>query len=108
VGLILGAGIWLLSPWITGQSEPWDADGGYYVGTLFASGALGGFLIPAHWASVALGIFAGQLLVILGGVLADPASGALWPLGVAFLAAYTMLALTGALLSAALRRGRNR
>jgi hypothetical protein len=108
LGLILGAGIWLLSPWITGRSEPWDAEGAYYVGTLFASGALGGVLIPRHWMSVALGIFTGQLLVILGGVLADPASGALWPLGVVFLAAYTTLALLGALLSAVARRGRNR
>jgi hypothetical protein len=108
LGLILGAGIWLLSPWLTGRSEPWDAEGAYYPGTLFASGAVGGLLIPGHWLSVALGIFTGQLLVILGGVLADPASGALWPLGVVFLAAYTTVALVAALLSAAVRRGRVR
>jgi hypothetical protein len=106
LGLILGAGIWLLSPWITGRSEPWDAEGAYYAGSLFASGALGGLLLPQHWPSVALGIFTGQFLVILGGVLADPASGALWPLGVAFLAGYTGLAFIAALLAAALRRGR--
>jgi hypothetical protein len=108
LGLILGAGIWLLSPWITGRSEPWDAEGAYYVGTLFASGAFGGLLIPHHWLSVAFGIFTGQLLVIIGGVLADPSTGALWPLGVVFLGAYTTLALVGALLSAAARRGRHR
>jgi hypothetical protein len=46
--------------------------------------------------------------VIIGGVLADPASGGLWPLGIAFLAIYSVLALVGALLGAALRRGRGR
>jgi hypothetical protein len=106
LGLILGAAIWLLSPWIAGRSEPWDAEGGYYAGALLGTGALGGVLIPLHWPSVALGIFAGQLLVILGGVLADPASGGLWPLGVVFLAAYSVLGLVGALLGAVLRRGR--
>ena len=106
LGLILGSAIWLSSPWITGRSEPWDAEGGYYPGALLATGALGGFLIPLHWPAVTFGIFTGQLLVILGGVLADPASGGLWPLGVVFLSVYSVLALVGALLGAVLRRGR--
>jgi hypothetical protein len=110
IGLILGAAIWLLSPWLTGRSEPWDAEGGYYAGALLATGAFGGLLLPLHWPAVALGIFGGQVLVILGGVLADPASGSLWPLGLVFLGVYSALALVGALLGAALRRGypRNR
>jgi hypothetical protein len=105
IGLILGAGIWLLSPWITGHSEPWDAEGGYYAGALLATGALGGLLLPLNWPAVVLGIFAGQVLVILGGVLADPTSASLWPLGLVFLGAYSVLALVGALLGAVLRRG---
>lgn len=108
LGLILGAAIWLSSPWITGRSEPWDAEGGYYPGALLATGALGGLLIPMHWPTLASGIFAGQLLVILGGVLADPVSGGLWPLGVGFLGFYSALAFVGALLGAVLRRGRGR
>jgi hypothetical protein len=108
LGLILGAAIWLLSPWVTGTTEPWDAGGGFYPGALLATGALGGLLLPLHWVSVALGIFIGQLLVIAGGVLADPASGGLWPLGVVLLSVYTLLGLVGALLGAALRRGRRR
>jgi hypothetical protein len=106
LGLILGAAIWLLSPWITGRSEPWDAENGYYSGTLLLAGAVGGLLIPMHWPSVTLGIFVGQMLVILGGVLADPASGGLWPLGLIFLAGYSVLALVGALLGASIRRVR--
>jgi hypothetical protein len=106
IGVVLGAAIWLLSPWITGRSEPWDAEGGYYPGALLAAGALAGLLIPMHWGSATLGIFVGQVLVIVGGVLADPASGGLWPLGLIFLAGYSVLALVGALLGAVLRRGR--
>ena len=106
IGVVLGAAIWLLSPWITGRSEPWDAESGYYPGTLLAAGAVGGLLLPMHWSAVALGIFVGQALVILGGVLADPASGGLWPLGLVFLAGYSVVALIGSLLGAVLRRGR--
>ena len=108
LGVILGAAIWLLSPWITGRSEPWDAESGYYSGALLAAGAAGGLLLPMHWSSVTLGIFVGQVLVILGGVLADPASGGLWPLGLIFLAGYSVLALIGALLGAFLIRGRGK
>jgi hypothetical protein len=106
IGVVLGAAIWLLSPWITGRSEPWDAESGYYPGTLLGAGAVGGLLLPMHWSAVALGIFVGQALVILGGVLADPASGGLWPLGLVFLAGYSVVALIGSLLGAVLRRGR--
>ena len=108
LGLVLGAAIWFLSPWLTGRSEPWDSEDGYYAGALLATGALGGLLFPRHWPSVSAGILAGQLLVIIGGVLADPASGGLWPLGVVFLAIYSALAVVGAVLGAALRRGRSR
>jgi peptidoglycan/LPS O-acetylase OafA/YrhL len=106
LGLVLGAAIWFLSPWLTGRSEPWDSESGFYAGALLATGALGGLLFPRHWPSVSTGIFAGQLLVIIGGVLADPASGGFWPLGVVFLAVYSALAVVGAVLGAALRRGR--
>src|SRR4051812_48988302 len=106
IGVIMGAAIWLLSPWITGRSEPWDAENGYYTGGLLVTGVIGGLVFPMHWSSVTLGILVGQVLVILGGVLADPASGGLWPLGLVFLAGYSVLALVGALLGAVLRRGR--
>jgi hypothetical protein len=108
LGLVLGAAIWLLSPWITGRSEPWDAENAYYPGALLVAGGVGGLLIPMHWTGVTLGIVVGQALVILGGVLADPASGGLWPLGLIFLAGYSVLALLGALLGAAIRRFRGR
>jgi Protein of unknown function (DUF3592) len=62
----------------------------------------------AHWGSIAIGIFAGQAVVLLGGVFAEPASGGLWPLGLLFLAAYSVLGLVGAGVGTALIRVRGR
>ena len=104
IGLGLGAAIWLLSPLITGRREPWDAEGGYYVTALLGTGLLGGLLAPKHRFSVALGVLGGQALVLLGGVVAEPASGGLWPLGLLFLGLISVLALVGAGLGATGRR----
>jgi peptidoglycan/LPS O-acetylase OafA/YrhL len=108
LGLATGAAIWLLSPLISGRREPWDSEGVYYPGALLVAGLLGGLLLPDHSRSFAVGIFVGQVLVLLGGVLTDPSSGGLWPLGVVFLALYSLLALLGTALGSGLRRSRNR
>jgi hypothetical protein len=108
LGLILGAAIWLLSPLITGRREPWDAEGNYYAGALLAAGALAGITVPSYWGTTVLGIFAGQVLVLLGGVLADPSSGGLWPLGILLLGAYSVLALLGAAIVKGVRQVRSR
>lgn len=104
IGLTLGAGIWLLSASVTGRQEPWDSPGMYYATALVGAGAIGGFLIPEHWAEVAVGIFTGQAVVLVARVLSDPATGGLWPLGVLFLGLYSLLALVGAGLGSGLRR----
>ena len=103
-GLVLGIAIWLLSPLIAGHREPWDAEGGYYATALLVGGILGGLAVPQHWALVAIGILAGQAAVLLGGVIFEPASGGLWPLGLVFLAMYSVLGLVGAGIGAGLRR----
>ena len=108
IGLAIGAAIWWLSPLITGRREPWDAGSGYYEGALLGAGLLGGFLLPGHSGRFVAGIFVGQVLVLLGAVLKDPSSGGLWPLGVVFLALYSLLALLGAMLGAGVRRLRSR
>jgi hypothetical protein len=108
IGLALGAAIWVLSVSITRHPEPWDASGLYYPAALLIAGFLGGLVVPAHWLEVALGVYAGQALVLLGRVLSDPGSGGLWPLGLMTLAMYWLLALLGALLGSALRRIANR
>jgi hypothetical protein len=104
IGLALGACIWLLSATITGRAEPWDAPGMYYPAALLGAGLLGGFLVPAHWGEVAVGIFTGQALVLLGRALSEPGSGGLWPLGVMLLALYSLLALLGGGIGSGLRR----
>ena len=108
IGLIVGAAIWWLSPLITGRREPWDAGSGYYEGALLGAGVLGGLLLPEHSRWFVAGIFVGQVLVLLGAVLTEPSSGGLWPLGVVFLALYSLLALLGATLGSGLRRLRRR
>jgi hypothetical protein len=104
LGLALGAAIWLLSPVISGHREPWDAEGGYYAGALVCTGIVGGLLVPQHWAGVAIGILAGQALVLMGGVVAEPANGGLWPLGLIFLVLYSVLGLVGVGVGTWLRR----
>jgi len=104
VGLALGAGIWVLSGSITGHQEPWDSPGMYYAGALLGAGVIGGFLVPHHWVEVAVGVFTGQAVVLLARVLAEPAGGGLWPLGILLLGLYSILALVGAGLGARLRR----
>ena len=104
LGLALGVAIWLLSPFITGHREPWDAEGGYYASALLVAGMLGGLVVPQHWASSAIGILAGQAVVLMGGVIAEPARGGLWPLGLGFLALYSVLGLVGAAVGTGLRR----
>jgi hypothetical protein len=104
IGLALGAAIWVLSATITGRPEPWDASGPYYTAALLAAGFAGGVVVPGHWGEVAIGVYAGQALVLLGRVLSDSGSGGLWPLGLMVLALYSLIALAGALLGSALRR----
>jgi len=107
-GLLIGGAIWWLSPLITGSREPWDAEGVYYAGSLLGAGLFGGLLLPGQWRWFVVGVFVGQVLVLLAGVLRDPSTGGLWPLGLIFLALYSVLTLLGAALGSGLRRLGNR
>ena len=99
IGSATGAAIWLLSPLITGRREPWDLAGYFYPGALFLAGLLPGAFSPGHPRAAALGVFAGQAAVLLAGVVMGPAGGGLWPLGLIFLAVYSLVALLGAALA---------
>jgi hypothetical protein len=105
LGAVLGSAIWILSAVITGRDEPWDSPGFYYPGALLAAGVIAGFICRGYWAVVTLGVFAGQALVLIGRVAGDPGSGGLWPLGLMFMAAYSLLALVGALIGSAAAQG---
>ena len=90
----LGALIWALSPAMTGQTEPWDAESVYYFAALFVAGAIAA--IPGFrpvWA-IYLGIFLGQLLFILFFL----PSGPLLAVGLIFIAVYSLLSLVAAVI----------
>jgi hypothetical protein len=94
-----GALIWILSPWITGQSEPWDAEGPFYLVALVVGGALAGALAPRpRWAHH-VGAFAGQLLYELVALHVGP----LLVLGVVFLLAYSLVFATAAAMTSFVR-----
>jgi len=89
----LGALIWALSPSITGYTEPWDAKSAYYYVALFVAGTL--VAIPGKrplWA-VYVGVILGQFLYVLFFLSFGP----LLPVGIVFLAAYSLLSFFAAL-----------
>jgi hypothetical protein len=106
IGSVIGAAIWLLSPLITGRREPWDVNGYFYPGALFVAGLLAGVFRAGHPRATALGVFAGQAAVLLAGVAIRPGDGGLWPLGLIFLAVYSLVALLGAALAEVIARRR--
>ena len=95
-----GALIWAISPIITGEIEPWDAESPYYFVSLLVAGLIVGALIPRHVWAVLLGIVVGQLVYMLIFLPLGP----LTLLGIIFMAVYGLLSLIGAALSARLRR----
>ncbi len=90
-GVFLGLGLWLVPALLLGEVEPWDSDGPGYPLALLGSGVLLGFFGPGQIRSAVVGVFAGQLLVLLGRVFASPGTSALWVVGVVFLAGYTVV-----------------
>lgn len=89
---VAGAGIWALSPSVTGHLEPWDAEGVYYPATLFVAGLVLGAIGPRAIWTRAAGIVLGQLLYMLVFLPIGP----LLLLGVVFLTVYSLLTLGGA------------
>ena len=95
-----GAMVWAFSPFLSGQVEPWDAKGFYYSAALLIVGLTVGLARPKHVWSHYAGIMLGQLTYAL---LFLPI-GPLFPVGVAFLAVYSIIALAGAASGAWFRR----
>jgi hypothetical protein len=87
-----GATVWALSPFLSGQVEPWDAKGFYYAAALLIVGLIVGLARPNHVWSHYAGIMLGQLTYMLCFLPGSP----LIPVGVAILAAYSTIALAGA------------
>ncbi|MCZ4128772.1 hypothetical protein [Stutzerimonas balearica] len=92
IASLAGVLIWALSPWASGQAEPWDGDGLYYSGALFTAGVLSGFIVPRPLWVQYLGVIVGQVLYLL---LFLPI-GPLLAVGLVFLLLWSLLFLAGA------------
>lgn len=99
IASLAGVLIWALSPWASGQAEPWDGDGLYYSGALFTAGVLSGFIVPRPLWAQYLGVIVGQVLYLL---LFLPI-GPLLAVGLVFLLLWSLLFLAGAYAGARLR-----
>lgn len=100
VGVLLGMAIWWASPMITGHGEPWDAEGGYYFGTLFVAGFVAAIFLPKAFWVAPIGVYIGQLL--FGLYFYDPEGVSLWPIGMVLAVFHCLAALGGALVCAIL------
>ena len=99
VAAIAAAIVWAASSVVTGHSEPWDAEGGYYLGGLLLAGLVAGAIAPyAPWAHYC-GAIAGQLVYMILFQRVGPLIGD----GVLFLALYALALVGGSLIGARMR-----
>jgi hypothetical protein len=100
VAAVASASIWAVSPVLTGHSEPWDADGFFYVGALVVAGLISGALRPrplwAHYVGWITGQLAYEVLFLQVGPLIL--------LGAVFLLGFSAIFLAAAALAAFLRQ----
>lgn len=94
-GTLLGAGIWLVSPVLTGRAEPWDAPGYFYLFSLLGAGIVLGLIWPRQWLIPSSCVIAGQIIAFAGRILIQQADAGLWPLGLGILVAFSLVSLIG-------------
>lgn len=88
---------------VTGRAEPWDADSPYYVVALATAGAISGAVLPKHLWAHYIGAVLGQAAYELIFLRVGP----LFVLGLAFLAAYSVIFVAVAAIVAYLRRSKD-
>ena len=93
-----GALVWIASPYLTGEREPWDSNSAWYLAALAAIGLAAAIFTRRPFAAYA-GTFAGQALYLLYGTRRGP----LTVLGLFFVAAYSLLTLSIAALPTVFR-----
>jgi hypothetical protein len=92
MGFVLGLAIWLVPSTFLGHREPWDGNGPWYAVALVAAGIILGFLGSGHPFSAVVGVFLGQVVVLLSRVISSPETSELWLVGVVMLGGYTFVA----------------
>ena len=104
-GLVVGLCLWLVPAQFMNLSEPWDGSGPGYPLALAISGVVLGFLTPNRPSVAVMGLFLGQLAVLLWRVVTSPENSELWLVGVVMLAGYSFVAGgVGAVIGNLLRR----
>jgi hypothetical protein len=105
LGAALGLALWVVPTLLSDGSPPWNEQGPIYAVALLIIGLILGFLGPGQPVAAVAGIFLGQLLVLLGRIVGNPATGELWLVSAMLLAGYTVVAGgIGATFGNALRR----
>src|SRR5262245_26231738 len=65
-GAVLGAAIWFLSPFLTGEKEPWDSRSWYYPFALTIAGVLAAAIRPRYFWAAPIGVCVGQVAFMFG------------------------------------------
>ena len=100
IASVTSALIWVVSPFVTGHAEPWDAQVLFYPGALAIAGFISGALTPRPlWAHYA-GAVAGQLTYELIFLKLGP----LFVIGAVFLLGYSVIFLVAAMVGGRVRR----
>jgi hypothetical protein len=92
LGILCGAAIWVFSPWLTGRTEPWDADLPIWSLSWLLAAVLGGLVGHVRGILLPLGYGLGQMLVTVRSL-----NGEFGPLGWMFIVGFAALAVAGTL-----------
>mgnify|MGYP001563853319 CR=1 FL=1 len=100
----LGLLIWTLSPMLAGHREPWDAQGPYYMVSLFIAGLVPALIEPKRFWVWPIGVYLGQVLFIIGASFLLPYAGAnLAAAGIVIMVFYMVPTVIGAAIGAGIR-----
>jgi hypothetical protein len=104
LGVLLGFVFWRMSFWLTGTAEPWSAATPVYLVLLFVVGALLAAMEPQRFWAAPLGLYFGQSLALTAQAVTVPSAegSMILPLRFIFLVSYSLPAVVGAALVAAL------
>ncbi len=96
LGVFLGVSVWVFSPWLTGKTEPWDAEAPIWGLSWLAVAILGGLTGRASGALLPLGYAVGQMLITIRSPFGEfGILGWLFIVGYAFAGVFVALAVAG-------------
>jgi hypothetical protein len=93
-GVVLGAGIWVFSPWLTGHVEPWDADAPIWQASWLLIAIAGGCTGHTRGPLLVVGYALGQILITINGVIRSEFGALGWLFILGFMAAALVVTRT--------------